>query len=349
MNDAAPPSKVIAVPVAIFDFALRLAFFFFAPAIIVVVWMWMPITGALVNVALALVVFFAGETVRRLSTKVGIIGKALKKQLEFEEYYRSHKPRPFIYYVFYPVLFPYWLLNREARREFLLFKGYTIVSFVILLGMAAVTFYRKWYPELSLRHYVPTLLVTLLVESMAVLMLMMPLATTVVTYHIHRRRKRLTILLLAGLASIAGVAVFLVERRDPIVSYETRERLELRTVRLPKDAHRDQMKALEAAWDFVKKNPDVVQQDGKITGVPLQRVRKILDDGIYKPDESYAFDLWAFPPRRPDGIVLYYKAARRGRTKEIVWVAMDSQGKEIKGKQGLSASVIQQITDLYGQ
>ncbi len=346
MNSA--PSSAIAVPLAVFDFILRLVFFLLAPAILVAVWMWMPITGALINVGLAVVVFFAGETVRRLSTKVGFLGTVLKRQLMFEEHYRSRAPRPFVYYVFYPLLFPYWLINKEARREFLLFKGYTIVSVLILIVSAGVTFYRKWYPELGFKHYMPTLLFTLLVESIAVLMLMMPLVTTVVTYHIHKRTKRLVILLLAAIVSLAGVIAAIAQRRDPIVSYDTRQRLELRTITMEKQAHVNQMQALSAAWEYVKKNPGVIQQDGKVVGEPLERVRKILDEGIYKPDESYAFDLWAYPPKDPDGIVLYYKAARR-RGKEIVWVAMDKHGNELRGKNSLKPTILAQIAELYGQ
>lgn len=346
MNDTAPQSRAMAVPLAVFDFVLRLAFFLLAPALVVAAWTWMPITGAIINIALALVVFFAGEWIRRVSTKLGVLGKLLKRQLMFEEYYRTHAPRPFVYYVFYPLLFPYWLINGKARREFLLFKGYTILSFLVLVVTATVSFYRKWYPELGLRAYVPTLLATLVVESMVVLTLLMPLTTTVVTYHLYRARKRLFVLLAAAALSIAAVVFLIAQRRDPIVSYETRSRLELRTNKMPKEAHRDQMKALEAAWSYVRKNPEVIQQDGKITGEPLARVRKILDDGIYMPDESYAFDLWAYPPRHPDGIILYYKAARR-RGREVVWVAMDAHGKEIK--QGLAPAIVQEITDLYGK
>lgn len=347
MSASVPASKV-AVPLAIFDFVLRFVFFLVAPAFLVGIWMWMPITGALINVGLAVVVFFAGETVRRLSGRVGIVGKVLKRQLEFEEYYRSRAPRPFVYYVFYPLLFPYWLINKEARREFLLFKGYTIVSVGILIVTAAVSFYRKWYPELGFKHYLPTLLVTLLVESIAVLTLMMPLVTTVVTYHIHKSTKRLAVLLLAAAVSLGAIVAFIAARRDPFVSYDTRQRLELRTITLPKEAHVNQMQALSAAWEYVKANPGSIDQDGKVTGEPLARVRKILDEGIYKPDESYAFDLWAYPPKHPDGIVLYYKAARR-RGKEVVWVGMDSRGNELTGKKSLSPSILQQITELYGQ
>jgi len=286
MNDAAPRSRFVAVPLAVFDFGLRLVFFALAPAMIVGVWFVMPITGALVNVALALGVFFASEWVRGLSNKHGVLGKILKRQLMFEEYYRSRPPRPFAYYVFYPLLFPYWLFNKEARKEFLLFKGYTILSFVILLVTATLTFYRKWYPELHLHDYWRMLLTTLLVESAAVLTLMMPIATTVVTYHLHGAKRRLVILLAVGALSVAAVIAAIAQRRDPIVSYETRARLELRTIQMPKEAHDCQIKALEAAWKYVRKNPEVVQQDGKITGEALERARTILDDGIYKPDES---------------------------------------------------------------
>jgi len=56
----------------------------------------------------------------------------LKEAFAFESYYREQRPRPFAYYLVYPLLFPYWLVNREARQEFLMFRGYTLASFLIL-------------------------------------------------------------------------------------------------------------------------------------------------------------------------------------------------------------------------
>jgi hypothetical protein len=341
----APPSKAITVPLAIVDFVLRLVFFLFAPAIIVALWFVVPITGALVNIGLALVVFFAGEWVRRMSTKHRIVAMTLKRQLVFEEYYRSRKPRPFVYYVFYPLLFPYWLVDREARREFLLFKGYTLLSLAVLLGMSALTFYRKWQPDLTFAEFLPILGITLAIETIAVLTLMMPLATTVVTYHIHKAKKRLVILLVAGAASIALVTLSIAHRRDPIVSYDARRRLEIRTAHKPDVAREWQVQALEAAWKYVRENPEVVNQDGKVTGEALEVARAILDKGFYEADESYAFDLYAYPQRRPDGIILYYKATGK---RQVAWVALNRAGKEIKRKKDLSPQFLSELSNLYG-
>ena len=57
-----------------------------------------------------------------------------REALAFESYYREQRPRRFAYYVAYPLLFPYWLYDREARREFWMFRGYTVGSFLILLA-----------------------------------------------------------------------------------------------------------------------------------------------------------------------------------------------------------------------
>jgi len=345
MNVAAPPRSAAAAPIAVLDFIARFAFFLVAPAAVGAVGFIMPITGAVVNIALALVVFFAGESVRRLADKRGFIGAIFKKQLQFEQYYRDHPARPFLYYVFYPLLFPYWLTNREARREFLLFKGYTLGSFAILIGMAIYGYFARWYPELGVTRYLPTLGITIVAEAATVLTLLMPLTTTVVTYHLRRQHGRLIALLVAGAVSIAAFAVAVETRRDPIVSFETRSRLELRTNKEAKRAHTVQMQALRAAWADVKKNPSVIDPDGKITGEPLERVRKILDEGIYKTDESYAFDLWAYPPKKPDDIILYYRAWRGRRT---VWVGLDARGREI-ARNDLAPGALRAIDDLYGE
>jgi hypothetical protein len=177
-------------------------------------------------------------------------------------------------------------------------------------------------------------------------MLMMPITTTVVTYHLHGAKRRLFILLGVGSLSIAAVIAVIAQRRDPIVSYETRARLELRTIQMAKPAHECQIQALEAAWKYVRKNPQVVEQDGKITGEALEVARKILDDGIYKPDESYAFDLYAAPQRHPQIIILYYKATR-GRS--VVWVAIHADGHEIKKKSELGPELLTKLKNLYGE
>lgn len=106
-----------------FDFVLRLVFFALAPRLLVFAAILYPVTGAIVQIGLALVVFMAGEAARKLAARSPLAQRAMGSQLAFEAFYRAHPPRPFLYYFFYPLLFPYWLTNKDARREFLLFKG----------------------------------------------------------------------------------------------------------------------------------------------------------------------------------------------------------------------------------
>jgi hypothetical protein len=211
------------------DLALRLAFFATVPLVLVFAAALYPVTGAIVQIGLALVIFVLGEAVRGLAARSPLVKKLLGNQLAFDAYYRANPPRPFLYYVFYPLLFPYWLTNDRARREFLLYKGYTLSSFVLLLVSLAVQFWRAFPPELSFADFAPIAAKTFLAETIVVLMFLMPIVTSVVHYHSTRATRRLAVILLAGAIS-SGLAVARLERaRDPVVSLATRERVRLRT------------------------------------------------------------------------------------------------------------------------
>jgi hypothetical protein len=75
--------------------------------------------------------------------------------------------------VLYPVLFPYWLVDREARREFVLFKGFTLGSFGVLLLSVVSQYFAYWPPDLRFRDYLPVLGMTLAVEWLLVLALLL--------------------------------------------------------------------------------------------------------------------------------------------------------------------------------
>lgn len=130
------------------DFLMRLAFFATAPFALVGVASVFPVTGALVQIGVGLLAFFAGEALRRVASRSRLLGFALSSQLAFEAHYRAHRPRPFLYYVFYPRLFPYWLTVASARREFLLFKGYTLLSFALLLVSLGAQYLQSFPPDL---------------------------------------------------------------------------------------------------------------------------------------------------------------------------------------------------------
>jgi hypothetical protein len=259
-----------------------------------------------------------------------VIGWALGEYMAFERYYRERPPRAFLYYLFYPLLFPYWLIKRDARREFLMFRGYTAGALFLLIGTLAYQYFARFRPELGVREFLIPVALTFLAETLLILSLLMPLATTVVWYHMSFRRGRLMVVLLTGLLSTAGAIAYVMKHRDPIVSFMTRERVRLRTAKVPRKAHHTMVDAARAAWRETVKLKEL-DRDGKVVGAPIERARDVLEQ-FYKHDEANAFDLWASPRKNPRIVVLYFELARR---KEMIWVAIGSDGREIRSPSAL--------------
>jgi hypothetical protein len=304
-------------------FLARLAFFAAAPFLLVFVAAMFPVTGALAQIALTLTVFFAAEAVRKLAARSKIAKMILSSQLEFEEHYRRTPPRPFLYYVLYPLFFPYWLSVAHARREFLLFKGYTLASFGILMAGLVVQYFRFFLPELGLRDFWPIALGTLAVETVVVLMFLMPICTSVVHYHLLGAGNRLTVLFVVGALSATGAIALLERSRDPVVSYATRTRMRLRTKAEPSASLRARERALERAWKVLPKDKGDVDSDGKVEGLPLDQARAGLAS-FYKNDESHAFDLWLQRKKGSLGTMILY--AEPKDHKPPIWLGMDRSG-----------------------
>ncbi len=314
-------STLLSSPLSLADFLARLAFFAIAPFAIVLAAELFPVRGALIDVGLALSVFILGEAPRRFASRFRPLKFLLREALAFESYYRERRPRRFAYYVAYPLLFPYWLWNREAREEFWMFRGYTVGSFLVLLGSLAWQFYSSWLPQLGFRDFLPAVLLSLAVETLLVLSLLMPIATTVVWYHSSLRRRRLLAMLLIGALSTAFAVSHVLSHRDPVVSYLTRERVRLRTNAARRPAHQALQNAVEVAWrDLVKVRG--VEGDGKVEGKALNDARAALEK-FYKHDEAFAFDLWASPRSRPRVLVLYSQIRRK---RSPIWVALKDGG-----------------------
>jgi hypothetical protein len=308
--------------VAFADFVVRLVFFGAAPFVIAFLAAVFPITGALVQIALALAVFFTAEAARKLASRNRLVGFLIGTQLEFEAYYREHKPYPFFYYVFYPLLFPYWLAVQRARREFWLYKGYTLASLVLLLASLVYQFVTKFPPELGLRDFWPIALGTFAVECIVVLVFLMPIVTTVVTFHQMGAPRRLAALLVVGGLSVTAAVVVLERKRDPIVSYATRTRARLRTKKDGPHAVHAQTSALESAWKVLASDRSGVDRDGKVEGAALDAAHQALEP-FYKHDEAFAFDLWLTRNKQGQTLVIYFEARDR---KPPIWLSMESNG-----------------------
>jgi hypothetical protein len=313
------------------DFGARLVFFALAPLLIVPIVSVFPVIGALVSIAIALFVFVAGEAVRERATSSKFLRWLFERELDIAAYYALRRPRPFAYYVFYPLLLPYWLYDRDARREFWLFKGYTLSTFAVLLVTVVHQYVVYWRPELLLRDYAKVVAITLGIEALLVLALVMPIATTVIGFHGAMRRGRLLVLLAVALLS-TGVAIgVLLARRDPLVTYSTRERVRLRTGKDPRRARDAQVMALREAWRAMVKAPGALDDDGRLDGPPLTRAREVLTR-FYKRDEAFGFDLWVSTRRQPRLMVLYFEG-RPG--KPPIWAAVKLGGEEVRDKKQL--------------
>jgi hypothetical protein len=315
------------------DLLLRLVFFATAPRLLVFIAMLFPITGAVVQIGLALCVFLAGEAIRRATGGSARLRALLASQLAFEAYYREHPPRPFVYYVLYPLLFPYWLTVRDARREFLLYKGYTLLSLALMLALLLVQYAHAFPPELGLRAFAPLAAGSLAVETAVVLMFLMPIVTSVVHFHRLHAPRRLALLLLAAAISTGTAIARLERRRDPIVSYAARVRLRLRSEASPVKAMAAQTRALAAAWNVLSNELAGVDRDGKVEDQPLMAVHDALES-FYKDDEANAFDLWYSRQGARKLLVLYFES-HRGHAP--IWLARDETGAMVTDAKRLPA------------
>jgi hypothetical protein len=306
-------------------------FFAIAPFMLVFLALLFPVTGAVVQIALALVVCLAGEAIRRSTYRWPFMSSLLAGQFEFEAFYREHPPRSFAYYVFYPLLAPYWLTVSSARREFLLYKGYTLISFGILLASLFAQYFWSFPPELTWSDFAPIAAGTLAVETVVVLMFLMPIVTSVVHFHRRHATGRLAVLLATGMISVGFAGSRLERRRDPIVSYAARVRLRLRTEARPEAAFQAQARAIGVAWRALPSEVDDIGRDGKVLDQPLTAAREELVK-FYKLDEASAFDLWYSNQNEKKILVLYFES-HRGRAP--IWIAIDELGSVISDEKQL--------------
>jgi hypothetical protein len=308
------------------EYALRVAFFAFVPFGVVLLAMLVPMGAAIVNMVLALAAFFFGEVLVGAADRRPWLKRVLRRQLAFEAYYRAHPPRPFLYYMFYPLLMPYWLVVREARREFLIFKSYTIVTIVVISSIGTYRYFFVYQPLLGFDQFIAAFLIGLVIETLAVMMLIMPMTTTVVALHRKRHHRRLIALLAVGLISAGGAATTLSIRHRAFPSLETRQRVVARAAADRNHSKQVLQRALEAAWKIRRSGKHDQWErdtDGTVVGAPLASAHAALES-FYQPDEANAFELWTTARReRPALMIVFAEGRKKGNP---VWLGMKSDG-----------------------
>jgi hypothetical protein len=318
------------------DFAARLVFFATVPFLATIVATLFPVLGLVINLAVTLFVFAFAEAMRERAERSPWMKKVMGRRLDFEAFYRENPPRPFLFYVFYPLLLPYILVTPVARRELLLYRGIGGGGVAILVGAALFDFSEHWLPELGVGQFLAVWVVLFLVQTLAMFVFLLPVSTTVVKLHGERRLGALWVLF--GVAAISvGVAAFaLLHKRGHVVSWVTTHRVDLRTKARPDAARAAQLLALRAVAGEPTELRASTDATGWVEGDAAARAEEQLGT-FYKPDEAYAFSLHALPAGAPRVLVLQCWIVGG---QSPVWRAVTLAGEEITDKKDLPAGVL---------
>ncbi len=317
------------------DFASRVAFFAIVPFIVLVIAAIFPVTMTIVNLGVCVMAVIFANVIRSAERRWPVLNRVFGGVMKFEQYYRLHPPKPFAYYIFYPLLFPYWLTVDHARREFVLYKAINLATLAFVLAGAGYQYFVYYRPELGIAACLHIMLVTLLLELLVVTVMLMPLATSIVRYRLAGQRNRLIALLVVGGLSTTFAAVGLLAKRDPVVSWAARERLLLRTQANKPRARVAQLAGAKAAWAALphrSRDSEDVDTDGKVLGEPALHAREALKK-FYKDDEAQAFDVWLTRTKKSELLVLYVETKNKKRP--AIFVATDRAGHEIKNPKAL--------------
>lgn len=282
---------------------LRFAYVLLSPAMIVALGALVPIGGILISTGVATVIALTGSTqwIRTVST-LWLIGKPLAKFGKLGEYYRVHTPRPLLYYVLFPLLFPYWLFKRSARVEFLAYKRIGALAVVITVGAALYDYLHNWVP-LPRKYFLSALFATSVLQLLITFMFVMPIVTTLIRYQREKHYKSIGTLLVLGLL-LGGIMVGTMRTLDT-VSFAVQARVRARIQWQPDEARAAMAAAVDAGL------ASELEHHGD-RGVALAAARARLQP-TFHADEARAFRVVS-----ASGVVIIYA---KTRSHELAWYA----------------------------
>lgn len=312
---------------SLLDFLLRVAFFLAVPRAIAILAGIFPIYGIVINVGVALVVFYVAHRVRAIPILSRVLGRALR----FEAYYREHAPKPFLYYVFFPFLFPYWLSVRSARQEVNVYRPFSGVPAVVLVGLNAWQYFARYRPEIPFKLFALAAGIKLLVELVVVMCFLMPVATSVITYEQQKKPWHLRALFGAFVVSLALTIGWHFAYPRLVAPLEVQQRALWRTEYAGRRAHDALLAASKLALDDVVEDGRIPEElvDEWIEGEVLEETQERLE-AFYRPDEASGFKLTVIRY----GGKLQYRAlllfqARSGPSLPRVWIAINRFGRQL--------------------
>jgi len=296
------------------DLVLRFLYVLLAPLVLTVVATVAPLGAIVVTTAVATIIALTGSARwRGRVTGIPVVGGPLAKFAALGEYYEEHKPKPLLYYVLYPALFPYWLIKRDARREFLIYRRVSTITLLAVMGLGTLDYFRHWRP-IPFDYFVGVSIGMFIFQLLITFAIVMPVVTTIITLHQQALKRTLIALVAGGLV----VATFSVIRLKNHQSITLLTRTRARTIVQRHEAFQALHEGLEAAASSI-----AAGDDDELT---LSRVHEALEV-LYHPDEAAVFRLY-----HDDRVIVIYAKFGRNPT---MWLGMANH-RPVNEPEGLS-------------
>jgi hypothetical protein len=305
------------------DFVLRVAFFALAPWVFLFFSLLVPVGAILVNLALTLAVFLVAEAYRGHIRRGSIVHKVLRRHLALSDYYRRRPPRPFVYYLVYPLLAPYWLIAKDARIEFRLFRRFLFANAALLVVFRLVEYQHLWSPEIGWEPFLRASALILVFQLAFIVAFIVPVMVTVVDAKLHKKRRRLT--MYAAVLAISGALCVVAHALQPpgvMTPAPVCARMRDRSEAAPERARDVQRAAVEAAYEQLPEGKRTKRKTGEeITGPPLDRAREALG-AFYRGQEVDCFRVFAVEDEGAEVLVLRGDSKRKAGA---VWMALKAE------------------------
>ena len=300
------------------DFLLRLAYFAAGPSFLLVFAVDYPLTGAVLNIVLLLAILIA----RSLLPDVHLTRKLFGRAVRLEHYYRRHPAKPFLYYVVLPVLVPYWLFYRPARREIRLYRSFELGAIVIMLAPRAWDYFAHWRPAIPFRMFATVSGASLLLEAFIFFVFMVPITTTVVNFKLQGATKRLIALAVVAALSLAVGTVGLMQRKKHKVRSDVAMRMALRAGLYSKEARAAEEDALLRAHAALSPAPlPHATWASPILGAPRDAAEVALEK-LFLPDEAAAFFLYTTKDAGGGDALVVYAISDNPKRRPSPWRAL---------------------------
>jgi hypothetical protein len=288
------------------DLALRFVYVAFVPFILGVLSNLIPITGVVLGTAIATIIAVVGaDRWRARVERIRFIGKLLAGFGRLGEYYAEVPPKPLIYYIVYPLIFPYWLFVRRARREFLLYRSINLIAVAIIAISSFIDYFRNWKP-LPFGAFFSGAVGSFFIQLIVMAAIVMPIVTTVLMLHRRGHTRWLTTLIVLGvLTTLGGLAA---RSNMKTLPFDVAQRIREREKYFAQSAQAARRAGLDAA--------DAALRQSSAIDTATLRAHEALDD-FYRRDEASAFNVWT------DGrVVLVYARLRRG---QYLWIGREGE------------------------